>query len=73
MHLRLESGEILTTTISLRSHLRLRYRPEACANVLTQNIHPMGKSMNALRDEHRKNPVGDLIGRQIMGWLTLRF
>jgi iron complex outermembrane receptor protein len=28
---------------------------------------------NALNDEHKEHPLGDLIGRRVMGWLTLRF
>ncbi len=28
---------------------------------------------NALNDEHKEHPLGDLIGRRLMGWLTLRF
>jgi iron complex outermembrane receptor protein len=27
---------------------------------------------NALNDEHREYPLGDIIGRRVMGWLTLR-
>jgi iron complex outermembrane receptor protein len=28
---------------------------------------------NALNDEHKEHPLGDLIGRRVMGWLTVRF
>ncbi len=28
---------------------------------------------NALNDEHKEHPLGDTIGRRVMGWLTLRF
>ncbi len=28
---------------------------------------------NALNHEHREHPLGDIIGRRVMGWLTLRF
>jgi len=28
---------------------------------------------NALNDEHKEHPLGDLISRRVMGWLTLRF
>ncbi len=28
---------------------------------------------NALNDEHKEHPLSDLIGRRVMGWLTLRF
>lgn len=28
---------------------------------------------NALNDEHKEHPLGDLIARRVMGWLTLRF
>lgn len=28
---------------------------------------------NALNDEHKEHPLGDLIRRRVMGWLTLRF
>ncbi len=28
---------------------------------------------NALNDQHKEHPLGDLIGRRVMGWLTLRF
>ena len=28
---------------------------------------------NALNDRHRENPTGDLIGRRVMGWLTIRY
>ena len=28
---------------------------------------------NALNDEHKEHPLGDLIGQRVMGWLTLRF
>ncbi len=28
---------------------------------------------NALNDEHKEYPLGDLIGRRVMGWLTVRF
>ena len=28
---------------------------------------------NALNDEHKEHPLGDLIGRRVMGWLTIRF
>ncbi|MGC3975229.1 MAG: TonB-dependent receptor [Nitrospira sp.] len=28
---------------------------------------------NAFNDEHKEHPLGDLIGRRVMGWLTVRF
>ncbi len=28
---------------------------------------------NALNDEHKEHPLGDLISRRVMGWLTVRF
>src|SRR5690606_8706027 len=28
---------------------------------------------NVLNDEHQEYPLGDLISRRVMGWLTLRF
>jgi iron complex outermembrane receptor protein len=28
---------------------------------------------NALNDEHKEHPLGDTIGRRVMGWVTLRF
>jgi iron complex outermembrane recepter protein len=28
---------------------------------------------NALNDTHRENPVGEIIGSRVMGWLTLRY
>lgn len=28
---------------------------------------------NALNDEHKEHPLGDTIGRRVMGWLTVRF
>jgi len=28
---------------------------------------------NALNDEHKEHPLGDLIGRRVMGWVTVRF
>ena len=28
---------------------------------------------NALNDEHKEHPLGDLIGRRVMGWITLKF
>jgi iron complex outermembrane receptor protein len=28
---------------------------------------------NALNDRHRENPVGEVIGSRVMGWLTLRY
>jgi iron complex outermembrane receptor protein len=28
---------------------------------------------NALNDEHKEHPLGDLIRRRVMGWLTVRF
>ncbi|MFO0774769.1 MAG: TonB-dependent receptor [Nitrospiraceae bacterium] len=28
---------------------------------------------NALNDTHKEHPLGDIIGRRIMGWLTLRY
>ena len=28
---------------------------------------------NALNDEHKEHPLGDLIGRRVMGWITVRF
>lgn len=28
---------------------------------------------NALNDQHKEHPLGDMIGRRVMGWLTLRF
>jgi iron complex outermembrane receptor protein len=28
---------------------------------------------NALNDKHQEHPVGDLISRRVMGWLTVRF
>jgi iron complex outermembrane receptor protein len=27
---------------------------------------------NALGDDHREHPLGDLIERRVMGWLTLK-
>lgn len=28
---------------------------------------------NALNDTHKEHPLGDVIGRRVMGWVTLRF
>lgn len=28
---------------------------------------------NALNDEHKEHPLGDLIGRRVMGWITVKF
>jgi iron complex outermembrane receptor protein len=28
---------------------------------------------NALNDRHRENPVGDVIGSRVMGWLTIKY
>jgi iron complex outermembrane receptor protein len=28
---------------------------------------------NALNDEHKEHPLGELIGRRVMGWVTVRF
>lgn len=28
---------------------------------------------NALNDEHKEHPLGDTIGRRVMGWLTVRY
>jgi len=28
---------------------------------------------NALNDEHKEHPLGDLIGRRVMGWVTVKF
>ena len=28
---------------------------------------------NALNDEHKEYPLGDLISRRMMGWVTVRF
>jgi len=28
---------------------------------------------NALNDQHKEHPLGDLIGRRVMGWFTVRF
>jgi iron complex outermembrane recepter protein len=30
-------------------------------------------AFNALNDRHRENPVGEIIGSRVMGWLTLRY
>jgi iron complex outermembrane receptor protein len=30
-------------------------------------------AFNALNDQHRENPVGDVISSRVMGWLTLRY
>ena len=30
-------------------------------------------AFNALEDRHKENPIGDTIGRRVVGWLTLRF
>jgi iron complex outermembrane receptor protein len=30
-------------------------------------------AFNALNDEHRENPVGEIIKSRVMGWLTLRY
>jgi iron complex outermembrane recepter protein len=30
-------------------------------------------AFNALNDRHRENPVGEVIGNRVMGWLTLRY
>ena len=27
---------------------------------------------NALNDEHREHPLGDLLGTRVMGWLTVK-
>ncbi|WHZ17561.1 MAG: putative TonB-dependent receptor [Nitrospira sp.] len=28
---------------------------------------------NALNDQHKEHPLGDLIGRRVMGWMTVKF
>jgi iron complex outermembrane receptor protein len=30
-------------------------------------------AFNALNDRHRENPVGEVIGSRVMGWLTIRY
>jgi iron complex outermembrane receptor protein len=30
-------------------------------------------AFNVLNDEHKEHPLGDLISRRVMGWLTLKF
>ena len=30
-------------------------------------------AFNALDDEHKEHPLGDTIGRRVMGWITVRF
>ena len=28
---------------------------------------------NALNDRHQENPVGEIIGSRVMGWLTIKY
>jgi iron complex outermembrane receptor protein len=30
-------------------------------------------AFNAMNDKHRENPIGDLIGSRVMGWLTIKY
>jgi outer membrane receptor protein involved in Fe transport len=56
-------------------NLRLSYRfwqQEAAAGYM-RDAEIAISVFNALNDQHREHPLGDLIGTRAMGWLTVRY
>jgi iron complex outermembrane receptor protein len=55
-------------------NLRAGYRfwQQKAAGVLRE-AEVAVSAFNALNDEHKEQPLGDIISRRVMGWLTVRF
>ncbi|MGD9729933.1 MAG: hypothetical protein AB7G68_20885, partial [Nitrospiraceae bacterium] len=59
------------TLLNLRAGYRF-WQQKAAAGYLRE-AEVAVSVFNALNDEHKEHPLGDLISRRIMGWLTVRF
>jgi iron complex outermembrane receptor protein len=59
------------TLLNLRAGYRF-WQQKAAAGYLRE-AEVAVSVFNALNDEHKEHPLGDLISRRVMGWLTVRF
>ncbi len=59
------------TLLSLRAGYRF-WQQKAAAGYM-RDAEVAVSVFNALNDEHKEHPLGDTIGRRVMGWVTLRF
>jgi hypothetical protein len=51
--------------LNLRASASYRFRKEKVGMAVS--------AFNALNDRHNEDPIGDIIGSRVLGWLTLRF
>jgi iron complex outermembrane receptor protein len=59
------------TLLNLRAGYRF-WQQKAAAGYMRE-AEVAVSAFNALNDEHKEHPLGDLISRRVMGWLTVRF
>ena len=57
--------------LNLRAGYRF-WQQKAAAGYM-RNAEVAVSVFNALNDEHKEHPLGDTIGRRVMGWLTIRY
>lgn len=50
-----------------------RFWQQTAAAGYTRDAEVAVSVFNALNDEHKEHPLGDLISRRVMGWITVRF